>query len=661
MSLGEVVEESASRAQQRLAFGLSAVLLAAAAALTPYASTPLPELSHISGMYGAAVAMINLATFWLLVSAPAQTRAHSAIAAAYLFAGLMAVLHVLTFPGAVLQSQPVLGSPHAVSWLFIVWRAGFALFVGWAAWRGEVATSRSPVDGSWPVVLAVLATVLAAVASQCTDAAAITLAGGRQLFSTFSIYGSYAAGAIAVLAVALIWRRGLYRRSIFVWLVFVMTAEAAGVWLSTFSGGRYTIAWYGARIEGVLVSAVMLLVLAQHFRRLQHRLANSVDALRYRTERLQAEILRRERLEAQLAQAEKLKAVGQLGASLAHDLNNILQVITGRLSILQRRVGAAADADVEVIRRNVRKAEVLTRQLTSLSGRRHFLAQSVDMIAALQGTAEAARLLLDAHHKLLLEVPDELPPLTLDALEFEVAVTNLVTNARDAMPDGGMVTIRAFLGARAASPTLVVEVSDTGVGIRPEIREHIFEPFFSTKEPGKGTGLGLAQVAAFTGKSHGRVELRSVMGEGTTVALAFSLAPGAMSPTAGPSSTGGVVHTATLAAGDVVLLVDDNDDVREASAQLLEAGGFVVMAARSAREALAFINDGFTPHVVISDIVMPGGMHGVELVRQIRQRHPQVKSVLVTGHSDVAEGARREGVAVIPKPYDMQTLLRALG
>lgn len=657
MTHSEVMEDVAGRGQQRLALCMSLAVLASVALVLPFATLQLPTLPHISGIYGAATAMIDLATFWLLASAPRQPRSHAILAAAYLYGGLMAVLHVLTFPGAVFPGQPVLGSPHAVSLLFIAWRAGFAGFVVWAVLAADQETAAGARSaGSRPILIALLATVATFAASQWSDAAALSTVAGRQMFSDFSRVGSYTSAALAGMATLLIWYRRLFRRSLFVWLVFVLAAEAAGVWLSTFSGGRYTLAWYVTRVEGLIANAVVLVLLARHFRSLQLDLAETVTMLRGRTEALQAEIHRRERAEVHLAQAKKLEAVGQLGAGLAHDLNNILQVMTGRLSILQRRAGEVVDADVAVIRRNVRKAEALTRQLTLLSGRRSLNARPLDLSTALPEIAEGLRALLGARHELRLRLASPLPGIEADPLELEIALTNLATNARDAMPDGGTVEIAAFATtSEAGGVSLVLRVRDGGGGMTPELLERVFEPFFTTKEPGKGTGLGLPQVHGFVSASGGAIEVESTPGRGTTVTMSF---PVDEQRTAERPQT---PVAEGLKAGQVVLLVDDNDDVREASAQLLAAGGWVVRSAGSAAEALALLEGDLRADVMISDVVMPGGIDGVSLARRARALRPELRVVLVTGYSEAAATASAEGLPVVRKPYDLAALGRALG
>ncbi len=683
MPYPEVVEEVASRSQLRLAIGLSLLLLGGIALVFPHAAQPLPPLPHVSGMYGAAIAMIDLATFWLLISASHQPRSHAVIAAAYLFGGLMAVAYVLCFPGAVFPERPVIGSAHAASWIFITWRAGFPLFILWAV-LVEGAPERPTRSSSnrWPALVAVLAALMAFLVSQMNDAGAVSNDGQRERFTLFTVYGSYVAAVLAAGAVGMIWLRELHHRSIFVWLMFVLTAEAAGVWLSTYSGGRYTLAWYTTRVEGLIASAVLLLLLAQHFRRLQRHLADTVAILKARTDDLQAEIHRRESAEAKLAQAKKMEAVGQLGAGLSHDLNNILQVITGRLSILHRRAGTLADADVEVIRRNVRKAEAMTRQLTLLSGRRRMNVQPLNLATALTDIAESVRALLDERYPVRLELEQPLPDVALDPLELEIALTNLMTNARDAMPDGGTIVLGARMERSVdGQASVTVTVKDRGPGIRPEVLERIFEPFFTTKEPGKGTGLGLAQVYGFAKASGGHVEVDSRPGQGTRLALVFPVSEGRTDAatsataatwanaetgwTAGPKeSAPGAAHlaassAASLQAGEVILLVDDNDDVREASQQLLMSAGFAVRTAKDAGEALRWMDEGLVPDVLISDIVMPGAMNGLELARRIKARRPDVRVVLVTGYSEMAQGAIEEGFPVVRKPYDLTALLNA--
>lgn len=650
------VQEDASTTQRRVVLFLCVLVLSSVVLVAPWASMPLPPLAHISGMYGAATAMIDLATFWLLISTPRPHRSHVIVASAYLFAGLMAILHVLTFPGAVLADGPVFGSPHAVSWLFVGWRAGFGFFVIWAILK-ETSTpalaERRP--SAWPPLAAILAVVLLATASQASDLGALTPEGGRLLFGPVSRLGAYISVCAAAVAVFLIWRRGLFQRAVYLWLAFVLIAEGAGVWLSTHSGHRYSLAWYMARIEGLLANTVVLGVVAVHFRAVQKRLTQAYLTLQHRTEELQAQIQKREAAEAQLARAQKLDAVGQLGASLAHDLNNILQVLTGRLAIVRKRAGESIDGDVQVMRRSVKKAEALTRQLTLLSGRRRNQPRPLQVGPALREMEDALRSLVGAQCHLTISVADDLPVVALDPLELEIAVTNLATNASDSMPRGGHVRVSARSACTEdAAQAVTIEVADEGEGIKPEILERVFEPFFTTKSRGYGTGLGLAQVQAFVTGSGGVVQVSSELGRGTRVTMTFPA-----TSVAAHQETERHAERATLE-GKVLLLVEDNSDVRDASNQLLSSEGLAVHVVEDADRALTLLKSGFVADFLVSDIVMPGMMNGVDLVRHVKAEFPAVRSVLVTGYSDIAERAREEGFIVLRKPYELRSLIEAL-
>jgi signal transduction histidine kinase/CheY-like chemotaxis protein len=513
--------------------------------------------------------------------------------------------------------------------------------------------------GSMPAVLAMASVVICALAAQLSDVAALQSVSGRQMFSAFTRYGSYASGVLAAIAALLIWRLRLFGRSLFLWLIFVLIAEAAAVWLSTFGGTRYTLAWYATRVEGVIANTVVLLLLANHFRQLQNDLSATVDTLQSRTEGLQAEILKRENAEFKLAQAKKLEAVGQLGAGLAHDLNNILQVITSRLLILRRRAGDVVEADLEVIRRSVRRAETLTRQLTLLSGNRSLNAKALELASTLPAMAESLRALLDTRHQLTVHVEPDVPVIVVDPLELEIALTNLVTNARDAMPGGGEVhlAVTEELGS-GGDRRIRLEVRDRGEGMSADLMERIFEPFFTTKEPGKGTGLGLPQVHGFMKASDGTVSVKSQPGAGTVVTLSFPTQGKARGPSSQEAISPG--FTLPLRTGKLVLLVDDNEDVREASAQLLASTGCLVRQADSASEAFTLLKEGLSPDLLITDIVMPGGQTGVDLARRARTLQPELRIVLVTGYSDAAASAQAQGFPVIRKPYDLASLARAL-
>lgn len=621
----------------------------------------LRPLPHISGIYGASAAMIYFATFWLLMSAPQASRSLRIVASAYLFAGLMAVMHVLTFPGALLPEDSVIGNGNTVSWLFIVWRTGFPAFIIWAALNESRAGPVVPT-AAWasPPMMACLAAALGTVvAFAAGDVQALVPGPGGLQFGSSSTMGANVAVLLCGIALGLVLRRGLASRSLYLWLVLVLVAETAGVWLSTRSGGRFTVAWYGARAEGLLAGAIMLALLASHYREVQARLNSLVVELSRRTDALQAEMQHRERAERMVVQSQKLEAVGQLAAGLAHDINNFLQVIAVRAEIIKRRLGAAAEADVEVVQRNVRKTEHLTRQLLSFAGRRQLQPQVVALVDHIPEFIAFFRSVLGPGVTVEMALAPDTWPVRLDPTELETALANLLSNARDAMNGQGVVEIRTFnvpaSSDRREDDQVVLEIQDHGTGMPAAVQERVFEPFFTTKAPGKGNGLGLSQVYAFTKACHASVQLRSEPGEGTTVRLEFprdmsTATPIATQAAPGPSMT-----------GRVVLLVDDNQDVLEATSGLLTLHGMAVRTAGGSAQAWALVEAGLKPDVVVSDIVMAGTADGVELAQRLRKSHPDIPVVLASAYSTAAAEATAQGFTVLRKPYDAAQLLALLG
>lgn len=650
----ELVEQPASRRQRRLVLGLCAALVLAAVLLAPVAGWQGPAWPHVAGIYGVGAAVTCLATFWLLSGTPGPQRAHRVISAAYLYAGLLAILHVLTFPGALVPGQSVVGSSNNVGWLFIAWRAGFPLWILWAVRIQAAPPGAMPQPSMPPAWLAVLLVAGIYAGTQLLNLPAYFPSPGASRFTVVSLLLSHASAIVSAGAVVAIWRSGLASRSLYLWLMLVLVGDAVGLWLSTYSGGRYTLGWYGARIEGILASVILLAILSGHLRSLQSSLADAVEVLRGRTDELQAEIHRRERAERMLLQSQKLEAVGQLAAGLAHDFNNIMQLVAVRIELMRRRAGAVVDQDVEVVRRNLQRATGLTRQLMLFSGRRQLQPRTLFLQQALPGLVSLFSPLVRADLKLEIEVEPDVWPVHVDPAELEVALANLLTNARDATPAGGV--IRIGLRNEAATGSVSLSVADDGQGMDALVLERVFEPFFTTKEPGKGTGLGLSQVYAFAKASGGSASIDSTPGQGTLVTLRFPRAEDSPQPVAdavaAPSGVG--------ERGLKVMLVEDHEDVREAAVLLLQEAGCVVCSAGNAAEAMALLQQGHTPDVLLSDIVMPGPIDGVTLAREVRRMLPGVQVVLATGYSAAADKARADGFTVLQKPYETAYLVELL-
>jgi PAS domain S-box-containing protein len=362
-----------------------------------------------------------------------------------------------------------------------------------------------------------------------------------------------------------------------------------------------------------------------------------------------------EKIQRQLAESQKLDALGQLTGGVAHDFNNLLMVITGHIHTLKKIAGGDAKnlRAVQAIEAAAQRGASLTRQLLTFARRQSVDPQTVDLRNRIHSLQEVLDTGLGGAVQLHIGVDDDIWPVTVDPVEFETALVNLVINARDAMPAGGSITIRAsniFLDDDARKGDHVaISVRDTGVGIPPDVLAKVFDPFFTTKPIGKGTGLGLSQVHGFAHQAGGTVAVASELGVGTTFTIYL--------PRSAPV-IGAVENEVTAVGCGTVLLVEDNPDVASASAGLLEQLGYSVRWVSDAEAALREVDrDGID--LVFSDIVMPGKMDGLGLAHAIKQKYPGLPILLATGYSDADQKARAE-FPILRKPYQLHELSRAL-
>jgi signal transduction histidine kinase/CheY-like chemotaxis protein len=375
----------------------------------------------------------------------------------------------------------------------------------------------------------------------------------------------------------------------------------------------------------------------------------------------QERLLNAERL---LLESQKMDAVGQLTGGVAHDFNNLLAVISGGLQVLRshgdnfRKRELAFDGIGHAVERGTR----LTRQLLGFSRDRAIHPEPIDLAGRIKGMGELLSSSLRGDVQVTTIFQEGLWAVEVDAGELELAILNLCVNARDAMTKGGTI----FVGAHnwhddAGADFVRVSVKDTGEGMPAEVVARAFEPFYTTKEIGKGSGLGLAQVYAFCKTSGGRVEIDSVVGHGTTVTMVLSRTLKV------PSSTRTDVHGRDATLGVVsagarrhVLLVEDDRDVAALAIEMLESLGFEILHVETAAAALGALANGRACDFVFSDIMMPGGTSGVDLAREIKRRRPGLPVVLTTGYQHAASGAEAEGVPVLLKPYRIEDLAKVL-
>ena len=380
----------------------------------------------------------------------------------------------------------------------------------------------------------------------------------------------------------------------------------------------------------------------------------------------QLDVTRRREAEDGLRQAQKMEVVGQLTGGIAHDFNNMLLVIMGSLE--QADVGDADKRRKRLDRalEGARRAQTLTSQLLAFARRQRLEGRPTRLSDLVDATYELLDRTLGSAVTIRREHAPGLWTAIVDPVQAETALLNILINARDAMPEGGDVTIRTYNArlspaeaeAVAAAPGdyVVLSVTDAGHGMSPEVLSRVMEPFFTTKEVGKGTGMGLAQVYGFMRQSNGFVRLRSRVGEGATVELHFPAVDAAAQPLAAE-----VQGVRPRGGSESILMVEDNPHVLDTSELTLRESGYNVVATTSPQAALERLRGGEAFDLLFSDVVMPGGMNGVVLAREARRLRPDLKVLLTTGWAEHAlDDAGPEPLEILAKPYRPDELLRRL-
>ncbi len=380
------------------------------------------------------------------------------------------------------------------------------------------------------------------------------------------------------------------------------------------------------------------------------------------------DVTERARAEGQLRQAQKMEAVGQLTGGVAHDFNNLLAVIQGNAQLLAHKEGSDASLTDAILRATARGAE-LTRRLLAFSRHQPLRPQVIDLGALVSGMSQLLTRTLGATIEIKIAAAPDLWTASADPGQVENAVLNLALNARDAMPEGGKLTIEcqnarldetgaARKQEAAAGDYVVLAVSDTGWGMSAEVLEHVFEPFFTTKEVGQGSGLGLSMIYGFAQQSGGHVTIYSEEGQGTTVKLYLARAEGA-------SQSEETRQSASIpeGRGEVVMVIEDDDDVRAMAREMLEAIGYRVVAAADAARARSVLERGEKVDLVLLDVVLPGGTSGPEFAEEVQASHPDLPIIFMSGYP--AEAAKHNGFlgsdqVMLSKPFQMEQLATAL-
>ncbi len=463
---------------------------------------------------------------------------------------------------------------------------------------------------------------------------------------------------LTVAALLAVWRATRTGRTVLeLWIAASLALLVLDNLLTMAGGARGTVGWYAGRVEA-MVSAFVILWAYLH----------EVDALRARAEAAVEELAR---AEAALRQAQKMEAVGRLTGGIAHDFNNLLMVVTSGFDLIRRRledrarVLKTAEAGLDAARRGAK----LTRQLLTFARKQNLRPENALLLdfepLMRRAVGEAVRVDTTLH--------PALHPVRIDPNEFESAVLNLVVNARDALPpQGGRIAVASRNEARGAPPSgaaaapdapppgdyVVVSVSDNGCGMDASTLAQVFEPFFTTKEFGKGSGLGLSQVYGFARATGGAVEIASKPGEGATVEIWLPRTAPARAA-AGPPGGTAASPLRRAEDGETVLAVEDEPAVLAAVVENLADLGYRVLSARDAAEALERLRGPERVDILFSDVVMPGGMNGVQLAVEAGRLRPGLRVLLTSGYTDealVGEHGMPGDMPVLAKPYRREEL-----
>jgi CheY-like chemotaxis protein len=374
-------------------------------------------------------------------------------------------------------------------------------------------------------------------------------------------------------------------------------------------------------------------------------------------------------METQLRQSQKMEALGQLTGGIAHDFNNILQAISSSLEVIEiigrKEHFIAAEKHIQNALGSVRRAAGLTHRLLAFARRQTLDPEAVNVGALITGMSELLRHSIGEHIALELALPDDLWCAHCDANQLENAILNLAINARDAMLHGGRLRIEAsnvdgddpaaFNVLDPRGNYVKITVADSGTGMPPDVKERAFDPFYTTKPVGQGTGLGLSMVYGFTRQSGGHCVIDSELGEGTRLTL---LLPRYVGPVAQSSAKPATTSRSPAARGEHILLVEDQDVIRDAITEVLGKLGYVVTQASDGLEGVSIAMTGEPFDLIITDVGLPG-INGRSLADTVRNRHPDVPVLLMTGYDANAADPTTTlpaGMVLLSKPFNVETL-----
>ena len=658
---------------RRRASAVAIALFVVFCALIPFARIPLPRIEAFNSIFESVFALNNLvaASFLLVAFRRSRLRAVLGLASGYLFTSLLAVPLMLTSPGVFSTGGPPNPDPQINAWLDTFRNAGFPLFVICYALlrRYEVPSGRSHTGARASVIWA----AAGVVAGICL--LSLVASAGHQLLPPLMLGDGYTSAMVAVnvpvcvlclAAAAVLVSRPPYS-ILDLWLMVVVLAWMFDAALSTvLNTGHFDAGFYAGRLYGLLAAGFVPVILIVEASRLYGRLDQALAVAGERNTELA-------RSREELAQAQRLEAIGQLTGGIAHDFNNLLTVVLSNLDLILRARGDPEKIErlAQAAMKAAQRGELLVRQLLTYARRQIIRPDTVNLNQLIVNIENLMHRVIGEQIEVVTTLSPVLAPAQIDPAQFETAMLNLVINSRDAMAGGGRITIETrnvTLDRRyaadnpelTAGPYVMIAVSDSGSGMTPAVLARAFDPFFTTKEVGKGSGLGLSQVYGFAKTAGGHVKIYSEVGIGTTVKLYLPKSSDrAVAPEIG-------AETASLrpASGhETILVVEDDEDVLVVAAESLRELGYRVVTAVDAAQALEILRGDQPVDLLLSDVIMPGGMNGVQLTVEARRIRPELKVLLTSGYTAAAlslEHGLPDNLNVVEKPYRREDLAKKL-
>jgi signal transduction histidine kinase/CheY-like chemotaxis protein len=659
---------------KRSALAICIASFVAFCALIPFARVPGPRIEALIPLYDLTFLLANLVTagFLLVGFSRSRLRAVLVLAGGYLFISLVAVPHMLTFPGVFSRSGLLGAGAQTSAWLDMFRNGVFPLSVICYALlkrRGSVSL-RSSVDAPAKIMSAAAIGVFAGVCLLTLFTAA-----GHQLLPPIVNDDGYTTTMFAVSTP--VWLLGLVALAVLgsrppysildLWLLVVVFNWVLGVGLSTvINTGRFDIGFEAGRLYALFAASVGPIVMLAEASRVSNRLD---EALAIAEER-NAELARSRE---ELAQAQRLEAIGQLTGGVAHDFNNLLTVVIGNLDLISGARGDPEKIDrlAQSAMKAARRGEHLVRQLLTYARRQINHPQTVNLNQLITNIENLIRRVIGEQIEVVSKLSPVLAPVQIDPAQFETAILNLAINSRDAMAAGGQITIETqnvtvdpehAANDPEVTPGLyvMIEVSDSGSGMTPAVLARAFDPFFTTKEVGKGSGLGLSQVYGFAKTAGGHVTIYSELGIGTTVKL--YLPPSSNRPIL-PQAEAETTPWRADSGRETILVVEDDEDVLSVTAESLTDLGYHVVTATNAMRALEILRGNQPIDLLFSDVIIPGGTDGAQLAVTARRVRPELKVLLTSGYTAAAlslEHGLPDNLNVVGKPYQRDELAKKL-